>query len=188
MLGRSVNKLLIGEVHESEVRWAAARRTSIPKRSLARAGGLVWGILLILLLILLAAGCNSSDTEDSMTQGGMSVAVTVAPAEVGAGDTLEITLTVENTGADTVGLDFRTAQRYDFVITDESGSMVWRWGAGQGFAQVLGTEILEPGGALTFSELYEVQLPPGRYTVTGVLAAPESPLEAAAQFTSTGPR
>lgn len=123
-----------------------------------------------------------------MTQGGMGVSLTVAPAQVASGDTLEITLAVENESADTVSLEFRTSQRYDFLIMDEGGSVVWRWGAGRGFAQVLGSEVLAPGQVLSYSERYEIQLLPGRYTVTGVLAAPDLPLEAAAEFTTAGPR
>lgn len=52
------------------------------------------------------------------------------------GETVNLTLSVSNTGRDTVDLNFSSSQQYDFTATT-SGSLVWRWSYGKVFLPIM---------------------------------------------------
>lgn len=66
------------------------------------------------------------------------------------GDTVRLVLQLTNAGTDPVRIDFTSAQRFDFVVFDAVGAEVWRWGAGRGFAQMLGSEDVPAGATLSW--------------------------------------
>lgn len=54
-----------------------------------------------------------------------------------SGETIRMDLSVRNRSAQTVHVQFRSAQQTDFVVIDDGGSTVrWRWSDGRMFAQV----------------------------------------------------
>jgi hypothetical protein len=118
-----------------------------------------------------------------MGQETIRASVSTDPSEVAAGGAMTFTLRVENGSPDTVTFEFMTSQRYEFLVTSATQDTVWRWGEGRGSMQVLGQERLAPGQVLTYREALDARLVPGRYTVTGVLAARNRPLQATAEFT-----
>lgn len=59
---------------------------------------------------------------------------------------------------------FDTAQLYDIVVRDSSGTTVWRWGADRMFAQMLSTRLLDAGATWTIAERWSP-------TVRGALTA-----------------
>lgn len=109
-------------------------------------------------------------------------AVQVDPGEIPEGGAVTFTLRVENGSDGRVTFEFMTSQRYEFLVTSASQDTVWRWGESRGFLQVLGQEQLAPGKALVYRESFEARLEPGRYVVTGVLAARNRPLQGSAEF------
>jgi hypothetical protein len=100
------------------------------------------------------------------------------------GEPIALTLEVANRGPRLVTLQFRTAQRYDIAVRDSQGREVWRWSAGQMFAQVLGEEILPPGsGALTYRVILRERFDPGRYTAVGIIPTEDGPISASLDLT-----
>lgn len=98
-----------------------------------------------------------------------------------AGDDLELTLTVQNAGADPVELSFSDGQRVDFAAFD-GAEEVWRWSADRMFTQALGTEELAPGESRTFAGTW-ADPPAGEYRVVGELVAKNA--DASAETTVT---
>jgi hypothetical protein len=93
-----------------------------------------------------------------------------------SGEPIVINLQVVNRGREAVDLGFRNAQRYDLLIKDRQGRDVWRWSQGQMFAQVLGTETLEPSRRLRYRVSVRERLSPGAYTIVAVVPAMEGRL------------
>jgi hypothetical protein len=120
-------------------------------------------------------------------QGGLRASVSTDRGEVAAGGVITFTLLVENGSSEAVTLEFRTSQRYEFLVTSAAQDTVWRWGEGRGFMQVLGQEELGPGKVLTYREQFEARLAPGRYVVTGLLVARNRLLQATAEFVVVEP-
>lgn len=87
-----------------------------------------------------------------------------------------VSLEIVNRGRQPVDLSFRSAQRYDVLIKDRQGRDVWRWSQGQMFAQILGTETLKPSRRLRYRVSVRERLPPGAYTIVGVVPAMEGRL------------
>ncbi len=84
---------------------------------------------------------------------------------------IRLQLVLENEGSEPVTLQFTTAQRYDFEIRNAEGELVWRWSDEMGFAQMLGSEIVEPGGRLRYEEEFSMALDAGTYRVIGYITA-----------------
>jgi hypothetical protein len=98
-------------------------------------------------------------------------------------DAVRLELTVRNDGSEPVSLTFSDSQRADFAVRPADGDdAVWRWGEGQLFAQMLGTEELAPGDSVT----YDVEWPdpdPGSYVAVGELSDDAGSASAEAEFT-----
>lgn len=95
--------------------------------------------------------------------------------------TLKARLVVINRGTAPIELLFNSSQRYDFVLRDSKGKEVARWSEGQGFTEVLGKEVVEPGGKLSFEEnllLGEIRrpLPIGKYQLEGLVTVADDGL------------
>ena len=104
-----------------------------------------------------------------------------------AGDPIKITLTVKNNTKLAESLRFSSGQRYDFKLYDaktgtaakpDESKLVWQWSRGHMFAMMIGSEKLDPGKTLVFSDKYEFKSAPGqtakplaagKYTLVGIL-------------------
>lgn len=111
---------------------------------------------------------------------------------------VDVALTVRNDGEEPVTLRFRTGQRADFAAYDLDGldrdpddidgidpddeAIVWRHGAGRMFTQVLGSETLTSGDAVTYESTWQ-DPPAGTYGIVGSLSAQEHDATAAATVT-----
>ncbi len=103
---------------------------------------------------------------------GLGVVLSTGKAVYRQGEPVRMALTVFNHSAEPVHLEFRTSQRYDFVIEDGKGREVWRWSEGRLFTQALGEEILGPETPRrTYETAFDGELAPGTYTVTGLVTA-----------------
>jgi Intracellular proteinase inhibitor len=143
----------------------------------------------VLLIVSLVAACQlpaiGQDSGVEVRSGMSAVRLLLnASKEVYAqGEPLELTLEVVNGGPRPVRLGFRTTQRYDLLIQNAQGQEAWRWSADQMFAQVLGLETLPPdGGKLTYRVVIREPLPPGSYTVIGVVPAVDARMSAQLQI------
>lgn len=143
----------------------------------------VAGVTFAILLPILWIAHAFSGTEPPMSQFGISLTTDRAVYDSG-GQPLAATLTlkVSNHTDEAVEFNFTSAQRYDFSIADEQGDELWRWSAERMFAQVMGTEVQEPGEERVYAEVCELTLGPGGYTATGELTATDRPMYASLTF------
>lgn len=102
--------------------------------------------------------------------GSFGLILTSDRPAYGSGEPIVMTVEAVNESAEPVTLYFPTSQRYDFVISGEQGTELWRWSKGRVFATVLGQERIGAGRPrLTHTERVTLSLPPGRYRVEGTL-------------------
>ncbi len=93
---------------------------------------------------------------------------------------VQFTFIVTNSGADPVDLSFSDALEADFAVLDD-GSERWRFSEGRMFAQMLGSETLDPGGTATYEATWD-DPDSGSYTAVATLEANETECEARAEF------
>jgi len=98
------------------------------------------------------------------------------------GDTVALALHVTNTGESAVELEFATGQRYDFVIRDEAGQVVWSWAADRMFPQALGAERLEPGETVRYEAVWLAEGRQGGFEAEGRLVVMDRPIERRTEF------
>lgn len=127
---------------------------------------------LALLLGVLAFGSAAAGLAD------LRLAVRTDKNAYAAGEAITLTITLENRGGDAVTLEFPTAQRYDVVVSDGEAREVWRWSAGQMFAQGIGQETLGGGQSRTYRITTREKLPSGRYAVVARVPATNTKLSA----------
>ncbi|MBI4614038.1 MAG: hypothetical protein HY720_10555 [Planctomycetes bacterium] len=93
---------------------------------------------------------------------------------------------VKNGTTDTVPTEFTSGQKYDFAIRNEAGKEVYRWAYNRAFPDIYIMGKLKPGETLAFDETIVLKdnsgtpLPPGLYTIEGVLTTKPATLRFAA--------
>jgi hypothetical protein len=143
--------------------------------------------------LLLAAGAvlgcsrNEVPVQDSIVEAeGLSATMGV---ETGA-DLVRLTLHVTNTSGAPIDLEFTSGQRYDFQIAEVDGDLVgetlWTWSMDKSFMQALGTETLEPGGSLRFTEEWPAGGRRGELVGIGRLTSSSHPLQQSVRFELAG--
>lgn len=120
-----------------------------------------------------AAGCDSGGADHAGSARGAVATERLVPTLVVAvkGDSVSFKLRVANDGDTTVVLRFETARRFDFRVEDGAGAEVWRWSAGRVFAQVEGTEAIEPDGVLEYEAMWGTGSRSGVYRAVASLEA-----------------
>lgn len=84
------------------------------------------------------------------------------------GETVDVTLVLQNEGATTREYHFSTAQRFDLLV-EKGGRKVWQWSDDRLFAQVLSTLVIRPGDSRLFKAEWNGKgpdgqpVPPGTY-------------------------
>jgi len=126
------------------------------------------------LVPLLIATQSFACPAVSVRRGPVEIALAASKAGYVVGEPVELTLTVTNWGGEAVAYRFNDAQRYDFVVMRENGTVVWRWSHDKAFAQALGTLTLPPGESRIYRERWDQKnnngqaVVPGRYVVEGI--------------------
>lgn len=142
--------------------------------------------------VLIAAFLSCSPSGSTESPGG---ALNRADASSGLsptlalrveGDTVRLMLRVTNAGAEAVRIDFTSAQRFDFLVLDAGGGEVWRWGAGQGFAQMLGSEDVTAGATLAWEAAWLPGDRSGSHEAVARLASVSHPIELRMPFELSG--
>ncbi len=72
-------------------------------------------------------------------------------------------------------LQFRDGQSADVVLTDESGTEVYRWSADKAFTDALWDQTIEPGATWSIQLHDELDIAPGRYLASATIAADNAP-------------
>ena len=96
-------------------------------------------------------------------------------------DTVDFAFSVTNEGSEPVMASFSDAQRIDCVVTD-GDETVWRYGDGQMFAMMLGSETYRPGETKTYEVVWE-EPPAGTYEARAELVANDATCEATTTVT-----
>jgi hypothetical protein len=138
----------------------------------------------MLAVVLIVSACASPAVEEqrSVVMESPQVQDVVTSLEVKViRDSVQLVLHATNPTSSPVTLEFSTAQRYDFVVTDANGREVWRWSADRMFAQALGREVLAAGATRQYREVW-VGARPGRYTALGRVTASGRQLETQLEF------
>ena len=102
--------------------------------------------------------------------------------EVAAGGPVQLTLAVENLSDKTVDLYLRgRVIAFDVIVRDQSGATVWQRLSGEIIQAVLQLKTLSGGETLMLTARWDqrtnagVLVPPGNYSVTGVLLTDDAP-------------
>ncbi len=91
------------------------------------------------------------------------------PSGVPFGEPLSIALSVINVSERQVERTYYSGQRYDFIVLDDTGNVVWRWSRDMAFTQAIIEVAFEPGQKVTYSEVWNQktdsgeQVEPGTY-------------------------
>jgi hypothetical protein len=132
------------------------------------------------LVLLVGVGALAGPAARVERQG-VELVLTVDKAVYAPGEPVQMELVVRNPGPAAVTFQFSDSQRYDFLVLDDGGGLVWYWSRDKAFAQVLGSLTLSPGEERRFRERWDQRdndgraVPAGRYWVVGVFP-PERPL------------
>ncbi len=88
-----------------------------------------------------------------------------------ADEPVAMTLRVTNTSGKTQELTFASSKTHDFIIKDDSGSVVWRWSTGRAFAQAFVERRLDSDekmvSSASWNQMTDKNKPvgPGTYSV-----------------------
>lgn len=129
-------------------------------------------------------GMNSSPMPEDLER-----TLSIDRTEYEVGESIKMTLTVENVADESVELTFNDGQIYDFAVTGlPEGIEVWRWSIDKAFTQAVWYLTLAPGEEASYSEIWDqkdnafAQVKPGLYRIEGDLSSePElfaAPVEA----------
>ena len=97
-------------------------------------------------------------------------------------DTVVLEIHITNVAASPITLEFTSSQRYDFAVATTEGESVWRWSAARSFAQVLGSEELQPGESRRYRETWVGTGERGDYVATGWVVSTSYPVELRTAF------
>ena len=138
---------------------------------------------MLLVLALVTSTCATAEQVVGVEQNGLALRLESLKPDYRAGDRPGFRLHLANTTDRPLTLEFRNAQRFDVTVRDASGREVWRWSAGQMFAQVIGEVVLPPRGERTWTVTAPASLPPGRYAATAVVTATNAKIQATISVT-----
>jgi hypothetical protein len=99
----------------------------------------------------------------------VSFTVSTDAGRYAADSTLYARLTLRNSSADPIHLQFPSGQSYDLKILDEKGNVVYLWSKGKAFTMIVRDETFGPGEKTYGLAAPLSGLAAGRYTTEGYL-------------------
>ncbi len=85
---------------------------------------------------------------------GLELTLQLSQSEIGSGETIDLTLTVENTTVQALLLNFSDGQIFDFTASRSNSTgqqkVFWNWAHDQAFTAALWEMQLEPGGTKSY--------------------------------------
>lgn len=106
---------------------------------------------------------------DSRNVGDITQTFRIEPATVKVGQTVRLSINLQNNSGRDETLRFSSGKRYDFYVTKD-GREVWRWSQGRAFIQALTTEVIPGAVGKRYTETWQPQSP-GTYTAHAVVEA-----------------
>lgn len=125
---------------------------------------------------------GDTDAERSIAEGSLAMTLEAQVTEAAAHFRLHAT----NTSDAPVVLEFRSGQRFDFVVQSADGSELWRWSQDRMFTQALGQETIPPRETVTYEGSWPAQGRTGTFEVVGRITA-DPPLEQMTTFVLPAP-
>jgi len=125
----------------------------------------------------------TQDFELTKLQLGLTIDLEL-PEQVSVGEPVKMRLILRNEGSEPVRLRFRTGQRYDFIVRNLDGDVIWQWSHGKAFTQAIGEMEIPPGGERSFDEEWDQvdndgkRVDAGEYEVEGIITS-EAPMAVA---------
>lgn len=90
------------------------------------------------------------------------------------GDRADFHILLKNVSGRKQVLHFNSGQRFDLIIKNQAGEIVYRWSRGKMFIQAVSKVVLEPGESMLFSGTLEIRgLQPGLYELYGLITCHE---------------
>lgn len=105
-------------------------------------------------------------------------------------DRMSIDLTVTNPTSRTIVLPFNSGQQFDVEVLQE-GQVIWNWAHDRSFTQALSEMTMRPGDKQSYAARWNFldndgrRVPPGRYTVRGILMSDTGERKRAVEETIT---
>lgn len=103
-------------------------------------------------------------------------------------DQLTLAFSLKNTSSKDLTLIFGSGHKYDIVVTDAKGNVVFDWAKDKAFIEALLEETLGPDQSISFSEKWDYtdqatgnRVPAGKYTVTVKIRASSDGTELTAE-------
>lgn len=128
------------------------------------------GVLIVLLLALAVAAAPGTPAVERI-EGGLRYEASIPKRSFGAGEPVEVTITIRNTGGSPASLTFPSGQQYDLLVRRPRGDEIWRWSHDKAFIQVIRTVTIRPNEPLTLKESWDQRdyqgrrVDPGTYEV-----------------------
>ena len=113
----------------------------------------------------------SASVSDTRTELSLAVSPDPIPGRGGVVWLIDVT----NLTDAALVLQFRDGQSADVVLTDESGTEVYRWSADKSFTDALWDQTIDPGTTWSIQLHDELNVAPGRYLASATLAAENGP-------------
>ncbi len=122
-------------------------------------------------------------SEPEGTPGGSAICSNVSDAARGlitthnftgdqavreAGEEIEMILTLANCGDNLAVLEYPSTQRVDFIVEDENGVEVWRSSDGKAYEETEGTQVIEPGETVIYTETWDQTDREGEQALGGI--------------------
>lgn len=123
-------------------------------------------VSITLLMIGIVTAVAMASPASSMQVRGVQVELRLNKANYELGETVEITLSLNNQGAETATFQFSTGQMYDFVVLRE-GQRIWQWSHGRAFTQAFTTLTLKAGERKVFAEQWNQRGTGGQQVASG---------------------
>lgn len=138
---------------------------------------IVQAILIAVLFAALVAASPGTALTVEQTEGKLRYEASIPKRTFGAGEPVEVTITVRNTGGSPVSLAFSSGQRFDLLIRRPRGDEIWRWSHDKAFIQVLQSVAIRPNDTLSFKVSWDQRdyqgrrVDPGTYEVVAFVTA-----------------
>lgn len=119
---------------------------------------------------------SAKSCKDNTLKDKLKLSLEVRSEKVEQEDRFKFTLVIQNISNNPITLCFTSSKKFDFVVS-QSGSEVWRWSSGRMFAQVILDQVIDFGGSIRFTEVWDYKgnsgdrLPAGEYDLTGILSS-----------------
>lgn len=138
---------------------------------------IVQGILIAVVLAALVAAAPVGPLTVERTEGGLRYEASVPARSYGAGEPVEVTITIRNSGSSATSLTFSSGQRFDLLVRRPRGDEIWRWSHDKAFIQVIQTVSVRPNEPLTFKGSWDQRdyqgrrVDPGTYEIIAFVTA-----------------